>query len=168
MFGSLVHTSTVLLRQSRAAAVGYFDESFRTGEDYDFHLRTCHEGPVALLDAPGIRYRLPGGADQLTSSRHTLEIARNALQTREAAIARGRARIDLSTAELDNILATANAWVASELFESGAYARARPYYWRTRVLWTSQPKLVMKVILSSLPQPLARAVLGLYRGSRPA
>lgn len=168
IFGSLVHTSTVLLRQSRAKAAGYFNESFRTGEDYDFHLRTSHEGPAALLDVPCIRYRLPGGNDQLTSQRYVLEIARNGLHTREAAIARGRSRIDLSTAELDNILATANLWVATELFATGAYDEARPYYWRTRALWGRKPKLIVNAILSSLPLPLARVVLGLYRGSRPA
>jgi glycosyltransferase involved in cell wall biosynthesis len=168
IFGSLVHTSTVLLRHSRAAAVGYFDESFRTGEDYDFHLRTCYEGPVALLEAAAVRYRLPGGTDQLTSSRYTLEIARNALRTREAALARGSRRVELSKTELSGILATANAWVASELFESGGYVEARSYYWRTRALWASRPKMLFKVILSSLPAPLTRAVLGLYRGSRSA
>ena len=54
IFGSLVHTSTALLRRNRLAAVGFFNEAFRTGEDYDFHLRTCREGPVALLAGPTV------------------------------------------------------------------------------------------------------------------
>ena len=68
--GNLVHTSTVLIRRERARAVGLFDERYRTGEDYDFHLRTCYEGPVALLDVPSIRYRIAGGEDQLTATQY--------------------------------------------------------------------------------------------------
>src|SRR5882724_1813362 len=49
--GNLVHTSTVLLRRERFEKVREFDVNLRySGEDYDFHLRTCREGDVAYLD----------------------------------------------------------------------------------------------------------------------
>src|SRR5262249_32004512 len=58
VLGNLVHTSTVVLRRERLQKVGGFNEGLRrTGEDYDFHLRTCREGPVGLLDLPAIRYQ---------------------------------------------------------------------------------------------------------------
>ena len=45
IMGSLVHTSTVLLRRERMEKVKGFDESLKlSGEDYDFHLRTCKWG----------------------------------------------------------------------------------------------------------------------------
>lgn len=79
--GNLVHTSTVLLRRRRQVEVGGFDETLRTsGEDYDYHLRTAAAGPVGFIDATTIHYTV-GGADQLTSPRYELQIARNDIRT---------------------------------------------------------------------------------------
>jgi hypothetical protein len=155
IFGSLVHTSTVLISRERLGKVGRFEERYRTGEDYDFHLRTCREGPVALLDAPSIRYRMAGGADQLTSPAHVLEMALNGLQIRETAIARDRDRIELSDAELGVIVAYANHWIADELFQRGEYRRARPYFRRSLPLRSHESRLFLKTAITHLPQPLA-------------
>src|SRR5688500_4023597 len=81
LLGNLIHTSTVLLRRDRLKLVGGFDESLRfSGEDYEFHLRTCYYGPVAFLAAPSTLYRI-GAADQLTAPHLTIHIARNNLRT---------------------------------------------------------------------------------------
>jgi glycosyltransferase involved in cell wall biosynthesis len=67
VIGNLVHTSTSLLRRERLLKVAGFREELRTtGEDYDFHLRTCREGPVAFVDIETIGYTV-GRADQLTA-----------------------------------------------------------------------------------------------------
>ena len=51
IMGNLVHTSTVLIRRERLEKVRGFNEELRlSGEDYDFHLRTCKEGPVGFID----------------------------------------------------------------------------------------------------------------------
>lgn len=159
IYGSLVHTSTVLLSRERLERVGFFDEHYRTGEDYDFHLRTCREGAVALLDAPSIRYRIAGGSDQLTAPGMTMEIATNALVIREAAIARDRSRINLSDDELRQIIAYANTWVAQELVQRGEYARARPYFRRSLTKGHRPPKLLAKAVLCHLPVPWARVLI---------
>jgi GT2 family glycosyltransferase len=162
--GNLVHTSTVLIRRERARAVGLFDERYRTGEDYDFHLRTCYEGPVALLDAPSIRYRVAGGDDQLTATQYRSEIARNGLATRLAAIRRDPARISLPPRALRTAIARAHAMVADELFESGELAAARPHFARSiPAIWRS-PRMVSKALVASLPVVLARRVRQLARG----
>ena len=58
IMGNLVHTSTVLLRRERMEKVKTFDETLKlSGEDYDFHLRTCKWGPVALMDISSIEYQ---------------------------------------------------------------------------------------------------------------
>jgi len=163
MFGNLVHTSTALLRRDRINAVGFFNQNYRTGEDYDFHLRTCREGPVALLDAPSIRYRVAGGEDQLTSRAHTLELARNALLTREAAIKHDRGRIQLSDAELGEIMGLANRWVAEELFDKGDFAGARQHYFRSRLLADRNVKLLAKVAITCFPASLAKKISGVVR-----
>ncbi len=161
LFGSLVHTSTVLLSRKRLLAVGFFNEEFHTGEDYDFHFRTCREGPVALLDAPAIRYRIAGGADQLTAPGRLVEMACNGLKTRELALARDRSRIALSDAEIARIMGDATAWVAAEYFKAGEFAAARPYYWRSIKQGWRKPRVLAKAMLTLLPALLVRALLQL-------
>jgi hypothetical protein len=165
IYGNLVHTSTVMVTRERLRKVGFFEEAFRTGEDHDFHMRTCLEGPVALLDVPSIRYRVAGGADQLTSPGHRLEMALNGLRTREAAIARNRARITLGDAELATILARANQWVANELFEQGDYERARAHYRRAGLVQVSLSTL-LKASIAHLPSPIAGSISALLRKTK--
>jgi hypothetical protein len=164
--GNLVHTSTVLLRRERARAVGFFNERFRTGEDYDFHLRTCYGGPVALLDAPSIRYRIAGGADQLTANAYRVEIARNALATRLAAIDRDPRRISLPPRQLRQVVASAYAVVADELFDSGAITAARPYFLRSLPAIWRNPRMVARALVAALPTFLAPPVVRLARRLR--
>jgi glycosyltransferase involved in cell wall biosynthesis len=79
LYGNLVHTSTVLVRRTRVVAGGGFDPTLaRTGEDYEFHWRSCFFGPVALIEEPLISYRI-GAGDQLSSAKWAYERARNAL-----------------------------------------------------------------------------------------
>lgn len=146
IFGSLVHTSTVLISRERLSKVGLFDERYRTGEDYDFHLRTCLEGPVALLDVPSIRYRVAGGADQLTAPKHRLEIALNGLRIREAIIA--------------------NALVAEELFQQGDFTRARAFFRRSGLLRDRSLNRLLKASIAHLPGPVAQSVDGLLRDGK--
>ena len=81
--GNLVHTSTVVMRRDRQEKVGYFNTDLKyTGEDYDFHLRTCKFGPVAYIDVSSIKYQI-GNEDQLTSDKLNIWMARNSLKTIE-------------------------------------------------------------------------------------
>ena len=87
IMGNLVHTSTVVLRRERLERVQGFNESLRySGEDYDFHLRTCRAGPVGLLDIPAIRYQ-QGMPDRLTAKKYRIHMAENLLRTIEPVIA---------------------------------------------------------------------------------
>lgn len=165
IFGNLVHTSTVMVANERLRKVGFFEETYRTGEDHDFHMRTCLEGPVALLDVPSIRYRVAGGADQLTSPKHRLEMALNGLRTRETAIARNRARITLTDAELATIIARANRWVANELFEQREYERARAHFRRAGFV-RATPATLLKASISHLPLPIAGSITALLRKTK--
>jgi glycosyltransferase involved in cell wall biosynthesis len=79
LYGNLVHTSTVLVRRTRVVAGGGFDPTLaRTGEDYEFHWRSCFFGPVALIEESLVSYRT-GAGDQLTSAKWAYDRARNAL-----------------------------------------------------------------------------------------
>ena len=120
--GSLVHTSTVLLRRARLDRVGFFREDFRAGEDYDFHLRTCKAGPVAFVDVATIKYRV--GHDDALTVTDTLRIAEAFLATLEHTLKYDRARIRLPRAVVDECHADALAWVGRSVWH-GARRRGR-------------------------------------------
>jgi GT2 family glycosyltransferase len=163
ILGSLVHTSTVMLRRDRARAVGGFDESLKySGEDYDFHLRTCRVGPVGLLDVPAIQYR-KGRADHLT--RHTIFSAINFLATVEKAISadtEGRLRKQ----DLHLVRTEANAWVAEEYFKLGNGKAGRRHAMASLRRKLSQRRLIALILLSYVPQAALEGLLQSYRDAK--
>jgi glycosyltransferase involved in cell wall biosynthesis len=162
--GSLVHTSTVLLRRDRLERVGFFREDYRAGEDYDFHLRTCKAGPVAFIDVATIKYRV-GGADALTVN-NTLRIAEAFLTTFENTLRVDRARIRLPQALLDECRADALAWVGEQNLAHGRTTRARACLARSLYYRPWQPYVGRQLVLSLLPTALRGAVLRLVRRYR--
>lgn len=124
IMGNLVHTSTVLLRRSRFEQVVAFDEHMKTGEDYDFHLRTCRAGPVVFLDAAAIRYQT-GRADRLTRPELSIQIGRNFLRTITPVIQRDRDRITLPQWMIERSLANGHEWVGQAALSVGDHAEAR-------------------------------------------
>jgi glycosyltransferase involved in cell wall biosynthesis len=118
VLGNLVHTSTVLLTQERARKVGAFNVDLKySGEDFDFHLRTCREGPVAYADVASLDYRV-GAEDQLTQPAYKVNIACNYLKTVLPVIARDRDRIQLPQRAINAKLGETHAWIADELFRT--------------------------------------------------
>src|SRR5262249_12698795 len=126
VLGNLVHTSTVLLRRERFEKVKAFNVDLRrSGEDYDFHLRTCREGPVAYLDAVSLLYER-GREDQLTViPAYKIDMARNFLATIMPILERDRDRIRLPRIMIDEVLAEAHAWVGECHHDLGQYREAR-------------------------------------------
>jgi GT2 family glycosyltransferase len=151
VMGNLVHTSTVVLRRERLERVGGFDESLRrTGEDYDFHLRTCREGPVGLLDLPAIRYQ-QGMPDRLTAPHLRIHMAENLLRTIEPVIAHDREKIALPDQTLRRRLAQIHAWIGYERLERGEVALARKHLLLSLRQWPNQPALAKPLLFAMLP-----------------
>jgi glycosyltransferase involved in cell wall biosynthesis len=148
--GNLVHTSTVLMRRERQRAVGEFDVSLeRSGEDYDFYLRTCRAGIVAFADVCSIDYRV-GSADQLTASRYNVDLARNFLATIDKAVRLDGDAHPLSRPELNRIRAEASAWYGSGLIAAGQVSAGRRFLAQSlRLRWSTGPAAVF--ISSYLP-----------------
>lgn len=164
--GNLVHTSTVLLTRERAANVGGFNEALRhSGEDYDFHLRTCRAGPVAFVDVASILYRV-GNEDQLTRPEYRIHMARNFLATIEPVIRSDRARIDADDAELRALLARAHAWIANEMFESADYRGARRHSIASLRRGPLQKRMWLLAALATLPAGARERLLRAYRGRK--
>jgi GT2 family glycosyltransferase len=167
LLGSLVHTSTVLLRRSRVQKTGGFDESLKpSGEDYEFHLRTCFEGPVAFADVASIRYRI-GAGDQLTAQSYMVHIARNNVRTLDHWLMRGKGRItSLQQGQIRRSRSNAHAWLGSEEFEAGNRAAARRHLWTSIRLGAVSGRNIALLALSICPAALSNRVLALYRAVR--
>jgi glycosyltransferase involved in cell wall biosynthesis len=163
VMGSLVHTSTVLLRRERRDRVGGFDESLApSGEDYDFHLRTCREGPVAFADVPSLHYQL-GLPDRLT--RFNLPVARNFLRTVEGALRRDRDRIDLPPRMIRTVLHEAHRWLGEEQLEVGARWEAARHF-ASALRQRPTPRSAAMLAWALVPSPVASVVREGYRKAK--
>lgn len=161
--GSLVHTSTTLLTRERLRRVGGFDESLKvSGEDYDFHLRTCREGAVVFADLPTVRYQR-GRPDQLTRPEYAAQRARNFLATVERALALDGKRCPLSPSAVRGVLAEAHEWVASTSLDAGEHAHARTHYLEALRRRPGRLDLLPMLAVAALPPRASSSVRRLYR-----
>jgi glycosyltransferase involved in cell wall biosynthesis len=165
IMGNLVHTSTVLLRRDWAQRVGGFPEDRRTGEDYDFHLRTCRLGPVAFLDVPSTLYQR-GMPDRLTRPDLRIKLARAFLETLERALAEDADRITLPPAMIRAARAEANAWIGTVLFDEGNFAEARPYLAESLRQGGGERGLRLKWLVCRPPPWVARTAMNVWRRVR--
>jgi len=159
IIGSVVHTSTTLLRRERLNKVRGFREDLKvSGEDYDFHLRTCREGPVAFADIPTIGYTV-GRSDQLTAAAYVVHIAQNSLRTLEPILAESRHLIKLPPKRVDRVLAGKHAWVAKELLELGRRKEARSHAFKSVLHSPAEPRRYALLGACVLPAPCLTFVL---------
>ena len=162
--GNLVHTSTVLLRRERFEKVREFDVTLRySGEDHDFHLRTCREGDVAYLDVSSILYQ-KGRGDQLTEIRaYDVHGAENYLKTVNKALARDRDRVTLPPGMLDHVMAEAHAWIGEERLELGDRDLARHHLGTSLRFHPWQPRIAVLFGAAILPKQISDRVRTSYR-----
>lgn len=162
VMGNLVHTSTVLIRRSRQQAVGGFNEQLKySGEDYEFHLRTCRQGPVAFVDVASIEYRV-GADDQLTHDRHEIDNARNVVTTVAPVIELERDRIKLPPAMLATRQAAINARLGRAELDAGDRRGARRHLFASLRHRPAQPRVAVFFGFACAPgfaYPLARRLV---------
>lgn len=163
IMGNLVHTSTVLIRRERLEQVRQFDESLKySGEDYDFHLRTCHAGPVGFLDLPAIQYQR-GMPDRLTRHEYRIHTATNFLRTIEPWITGAREQIHLPQRLLDAALADAHGWIGELQLEAGRVAAARVHLLRSVRLRPGQRRMWLLLAGTFVPHALRERLRSGYR-----
>lgn len=61
LLGNFMHPPTLMLRREARQRAGWLRLGIRTAEDWDYILRLASLGPVALIDAPLLRYRCHPG-----------------------------------------------------------------------------------------------------------
>lgn len=162
--GNLVHTSTVMLSRERLEKVQGFDlELTLSGEDYDFHFRTCKWGNVCFADVPSTVYQL-AYEDRL--SRYMRRIAENFLRTVQKAIDRERNTGQFPVKMVREVLAEAHGWVAEELIRADDRLGARQHALRSIQNRPWQPRMFMLVSISFIPKFMIPFILNLYRGAK--
>jgi GT2 family glycosyltransferase len=163
VMGSLVHTSTVLLRRERLRQVRGFNEQLKNaGEDYDFHLRTCREGTVAFIDVASIQYQR-GYVDRLTRPEFSIDMATNFLATILPVLERDRARIHLPAPMISAVLAEAHGWIGEAAMAINNHHLARPHLRESLRLNFRQRRLAALLCLSYMPVTVSKAVRSAYR-----
>jgi len=164
--GNLVHTSTVLLRRERFEQVRAFNEELAfSGEDFDFHLRTCRAGPVLFLDAATIGYQT-GMPDRLTRPEYGLHMACNALSTVAPVLANDRDRIQLPAQMIRDRMAELHRWVGASALDLGDHSTARSHLTATLRYRPSQPAAAALLALSLLPPSWANTLRNSVRRLR--
>lgn len=155
--GNLVHTSTVLVRRSRSEKVGLFDTSLiKSGEDYDYHLRTCRIGAVAYIDVPSIYYCI-GSADQLTQNQYMYFIALNNLKTIKKVIPIVKKEISLPKKLVRKRIAQSYAWLGMTEFKTSHF-RAAKHLFQSLLRYPFDRRVLTFLILSLFPQQLIEFV----------
>lgn len=163
IMGSLVHTSTVLLRRERMLRVGEFVSKYtHGGEDFHFHLRTCREGPVALLDLPTIQYQR-GFADQITRPGSQLNFSKSFLATIEAELAEYGDRIRLPKWMIREVLAEAYGWIGDAKLTLNRRRLARRRLVSSLMIKPLQLRIWKLLLLASLPASVDESLRNIYR-----
>jgi len=161
--GNLVHTSTVLLRRERLEQVGGFNTDLRVaGEDYEFHLRTCRQGPVALIDVAAIEYQI-GREDQLTMPANSIHLAENYLRTITTVFEQDRDRTTLPSAMLDGARAQAHAWIGTCRLDMENPGDARRHFLQSLRFDPRQGRISLLLLLACLPKDLWQGLRRTYR-----
>ncbi|HEY3704759.1 MAG TPA: glycosyltransferase family 2 protein [Terracidiphilus sp.] len=159
--GNLVHTSTVMVSRDRLNCVKGFDEALLlSGEDYDFHFRTCKWGKVCFVDVPSTMYQVDS-SDRL--SHYRAQVAMNFAKTVEAAIAREKGSGSFSASAINEVLAEAHGWAAEELFKTKDRSRAGAHAFRSLRHNPRQPRLALLLGLAIVPVQVSEALVRTYR-----
>jgi glycosyltransferase involved in cell wall biosynthesis len=166
LLGNLVHTSTLLVRRSRLRDAGEIDIAFTPrGEDYEFHVRICSHGPVALIEAPSTLYRI-GASDQLTAPHMGIHSARSNLAIVTRWLERGRERITLPHRVVRDRLAFSHHWVGEAEMHFGDWNTARAHLWQSLRYRPAADKPLLLFAFNVLGEPAYRAALLLKRTLR--
>ena len=147
--------ASAILRREVFEDLGGFDESLRTAEDIDFHLRVAHRWRIGVVEAALVRAMR--GHDGLSAESSTYD---DYVRVVERAVENARGKVD--AAELDRALAATYARNARGLLIQRRWregCRMAAQAWRL-----SRDPALRRDLLRLVPFGLRRAVRGLLPG----
>jgi glycosyltransferase involved in cell wall biosynthesis len=160
--GNIVHPPTAILRRSRLRQAGKFEPgpTGNAGVDYEFYFRVTRHGPVALIDAPTIYYRVH--PNQISKS--NLHEARADVEMVNRWLATGAPRV--APALVRKRLAGSHRWLGHTELVDGARSEARKHLWRSLALEPLQPRTAALFALSLFPDGTVSALRSVKRALR--
>jgi glycosyltransferase involved in cell wall biosynthesis len=162
--GNLVHPPTALLRRKHLCRTGGLDTTFAwAGEDYEFFWRVSREGLGALVEAPGMLYRVDA-EDQMTNPALHLYLARGYLVALQRRLKQDRDRLKLPQHVIRRQMAEAYAWVAEAELRSGDGNWMAGYFLKSLLLNPTQKRVFMLLLFSLGPRWLFRLARLLKQG----
>jgi glycosyltransferase involved in cell wall biosynthesis len=165
VFGNLIHPPTVLMRRENIRMTGGEDVNFTNcGEDYEFFFRLARTGWGAIVDCPGMFYRV-GAKDQYTNA-DTLPQSYGYLYTLKNRLEADRHRIKLSESEIRKCLAGAYTWMFEQELRSLRGRWLPNYIWKSLWLNPYQPRLLLLLPFGFLPRFFFQLALALKRRVR--
>jgi hypothetical protein len=162
-FGNLVHPPAAIVSRARLQQSGPFEPQLtgKGGEDYHFYFKIAELGPVALIDAPAMSYRLHPNQMSSTGNAHE---AHGDLRMFTHWIERHPDR--LSRADRRERLSTTHAWIGRSEFDLGNNKAARAHLWaslRLRPLQSSPLVIFLATLLPANASPAVRKMKQLTR-----
>jgi glycosyltransferase involved in cell wall biosynthesis len=162
-FGNLIHPPTVLMRRASVHAAGGEDVTFtHCGEDYEFFWRLARTGWGAIIDSPGMLYRV-GAKDQYTQAGSTLPEAYGYLYALKRRLTADRTRIQLSEREIRDCLSHAYSWVFEQELRAPHGRWSPGYLWKSVWLKPLQRRFLLLLPFGLIPRPFFRFALNLKR-----
>ncbi len=168
LFGNLVHPPTVLMRREHVRQTGGLDVTYTwAGEDYEFFWRLSRSGWGAVVEAPGMLYRV-GSEDQYTHPKFQSASARGYLLAIQRHLAQDRDRIKLPEHLIRQSLAEVYAWIAEQELMSDEGSGAAGLYWKSLRLNMFQKRALILFPFSLVPRPLFRLARSIKQWRRGA
>jgi glycosyltransferase involved in cell wall biosynthesis len=158
----VIRTPSVLAARELVAKVGGFDETIRSGEDYDLWLRLALVSEVALLDEPLVQVRrheanyTQNWEIAFTGRDHSLEKLQGTVDTDRRMLLRTERTRNALT------LAARHASLGNPVQMLRALYRALPYSWSSPLWWLA---LVKTPLRPYLPQRLVDAYRRRHRAA---
>ncbi len=151
LFGNLIHPPTVLMRRENVHMAAGQDVNFTNcGEDYEFFFRLARTGWGAMVDCPGMLYRV-GAKDQYTNV-DTLPQSYGYLYTLKGRLEADRNRIEVPKSEINKCLASAYAWMFEQELRSPRGQWYPSYIWKSFWLNPLQLRLLLLLPFGLLPR----------------
>ncbi len=161
---NFITVSSGVFRRSAYAAVGPFEETYRTGEDHHYWLRLAARYPIGYIHAVLVKYRIrAGGLIQENFDRWYLNEIR---LLREAATWPGHFQI-VGRAEWRRRLAELHFRLGWRLLQAGRQREARGHVAQAIARWPWQPWPYAYLPFTFLPAGGVRALRSLKRALLP-
>jgi glycosyltransferase involved in cell wall biosynthesis len=126
VLGNLIHTSTVLARADRLRQAGWYDQTCYPSEDQDYYFRVCKTGPVALVDAVTLHYRI-GSENAATGPAQGIALATSYLRVLNSIIEKEGDNIRLPKDNIRRALCKGYVWAGQVYFYQNLRTEARAY-----------------------------------------